>query len=236
MIKDHSCVNDSLNPVLTEAQSASINTEKLGTALAQYCFLVRRIVAFLSIGLVRFMDSPGMKDELYRNVSEELGSRTEGDSHWVILFRQLQSELGLNVHTELIQQPPTQEFLELVEEDIKERSQAEVAGMLYALEASAVPELKIVAQLINHYAERTGATQPIDMAQLSNEQYHALPGQYNLESFFALHTVDFEQGHRSGLEAAVETLHLTAAETVEFEQGFHRLLGYMDTWWTRLAK
>jgi hypothetical protein len=118
------------------------------------------------IGATRLRDWKKVKAELERNVGEELGTRTDGLSHYVILKSALLKELGLDV-SDACPSNSTEHFLDSVRQELAGRPAAFVAGMLYGLEASAIPELTIVAEIINEYALLAGLKQPINIAAMT---------------------------------------------------------------------
>jgi hypothetical protein len=99
--------------------------------------------------------------------------------------------------------------------------------MIYALEATAKPELIVVAHIINFAAQ----PQVIDIVKLTDE---STANDSTLEGFIAMHTKDFEVGHESGLRETLEDF--IATDTVEFCKGFDLVLCVMQIWWDNLAQ
>jgi hypothetical protein len=228
MMQAHTCVNNH-NPVWKNRKNLS--KQQVAQILIQYTFLVRWIISFLSIATVRLNQYPKIQQDLLKNVGEESGSRTHGKSHQSILFDCLRHELTIDV-TGSRQDTATQEFLESIQNALIHKSTAFAAGVIYALEASAVPELTVVARLINLCKKGVIhiqlLTNPVRAYKAAKQEH------YNLEDFFVLHTVQFEKGHESGLRLAIQK-ELPAGAEAEFEEGFEFLLTLMDDWWQALA-
>ena len=237
---EHDSMSERDNPVLVLLQRGGLTAKELGNILAQYSLLPATIVEFLATGASQLKIWPDVRGELERNMREELGSRTDGQSHYEILKAALLSELGLDV-TETCATNCTSEFLSLIRKGLLEESPDFIAGGVYALEASAIPELTIVACLINEYARLTELpNEPIDLFPLQSlkrdiNRYVGVNDKYSLNSFFASHLLDFEVGHRNGLAAAVQKY--VGPEDIEgFEAGFEYVLDAMDRWWQALAQ
>lgn len=204
----------------------------LGRALAQYAFLPAHIVELLSAARLRLRTWSGVAAELSRNIGEESGSRTQGLSHYEILSTGLLAELQVDVGS-ANPEPYTRLFLHELESLMAYETALVAAGAVYALEDSAVPELEVVAEIIDRYAERIASPAPIDLSvEVNDELATGIP---TLGAFFRMHIYDFEVGHRSRLAAEL-TVHLpTAAEESLFEQGYRRTLRAMSAWWTDIA-
>jgi uncharacterized protein DUF3865 len=204
--------------------------------LAQYCFLPATIVEYLSWGIRRSSALPAVREELHRNRSEELGSRTAGISH----FQMLQNSLRLELDLELGVIPPGEEtldFLDAIRDGLVNYSPSYAVGVIYGLEDSAVPELSIVAEAINRLAILKGLRQPITYPTVARHRsdHQNRPMNYSLDEFFALHLLDFEVGHQSRLEHAVGEYLGTSISITDFEGGFEQTLRHMDEWWLQLA-
>jgi hypothetical protein len=223
------------NPVLAGVQDNASSTSELRYVLAQYSLLPAEIVTLLSIGRKRLEEWTEVKEELDRNIGEEMGSRTKNLSHYAILRDALVEELSLDVSA-AAPSPGTARFLDAVRTGLTNDDEPFVAGVLYALEASAVPELTIVAKLINKYAASIGSKPAISMESLTErpEKTESASDKYTLDAFFAAHLWDFEVGHRAGLETSLAK-HLSTDDLKDFEAGFEYVLDAMDEWWGSLA-
>lgn len=213
---------------------AQLNRDQLAFVLGQYSWLPKVIVQFLSKGIERLKQFPAIHAELKRNRAEELGSRTFGKVHYNILCAALQNEVGLNIATQNLPCiPATKTFLETISEILENGNQANVAGAIYALESSAVPELLVVAAVINCYQPNTINLQHMQTAGSIRKVKGS--ANYTLNDFFVLHIQDFEKGHESGLRKAV-TKDFANEHWYDFNESFETVLNAMDAWWLSLSK
>jgi hypothetical protein len=230
------------NPVLRGLITGKMTGHAGLAAIAQYAFLPSRIVGILTAMSRRLKVWPEVHKELERNVEEETGTKTDGEAHFSILRRCLQAELGLKFDPSNIQ-PLTSRFLDALDEAIATRPAAFVAGMAYALEDSALPELEIVAYCINAAWQAAGHPQLLIAPDRLNSkvhckaiQDHKSSAEYTLEDFFVVHLQDFEVGHEAGLRLTVASYLKTPADSEVFEQGFEFTLNLMDAWWDEMAR
>jgi hypothetical protein len=234
----YAAMSETLNPVILELDEGSLSESELGVILGQYSILPARIIEFLSLGAERLRQWPKVKQELERNIDEELGSRTGDRSHYDILQDALRQEVKLDI-ADSEPTVATHRFMENVREGLLNKPEAFVAGVIYGLEASAIPELTVVARLINQYASLSGQIAPIDltaMAQRSSQRPTKDMGvSFNLDTFFAMHLQDFEVGHRNGLVNSLKW-YVAESDCQLFEAGFEHLLNEMELWWSELAR
>lgn len=203
-------------------------TPKQGVeVLRQYFYLVVTIVQFLTIAMAKIPVAKA-KEELWRNLGEELGSRTGGVSHQELLEKLLSRELEINVRTGW--NVSTERFICELLLNFHLGSPRFVAGMIYALEATACPELLVVAEIINLAAQK----EVVDISKLRGESSEQLGEVTTLQGFLAAHTLDFELGHESGLRSTLEEF--AAEDWKEFENGFSSVLYGMRIWWTHIFK
>lgn len=238
----HPSMSVKYNPVVSSVQNSILSAIELASVLGQYSLLPAAIVGFLSIGRRRLEEWTEVKKELDKNIGEEKGSRTADLPHYAILKTALLTELDLDV-SGVQASASTAHFLASVKSALAdERKQAFVAGVLYGLEASAVPELTVVAKLINEYANLTGKEKPPITVESTTkspskpEDGSSVRDSYSLDVFFGLHLWDFEVGHRDGLETSLAEYLKTSEEIKDFEAGFEYVLAAMDEWWVSLAQ
>lgn len=212
------------NTVLTGLNSENITPDKGMRVLQQYFYLVANIVQFLITAMVR-IPNQAVKEELRRNIEEELGSRNNGVPHQQLLEKLLRQELGIEARE--FYSEATAKFISELWAGFHTAEPYHVAGMIYALEATAKAELIMVAHLINLATER----QVIEIAKLTDD---SVASDSTLEGFIALHTKDFEVGHESGLRRALEEF--IGDNNNQFREGVAEVLIAMQLWWNRLAK
>ncbi len=223
------------NPVLKKASRHTINNEQIKRVLVQYCFLPAEIVSLLSIARKKLSAWSSIRSELTRNINEEEGSRTKGISHYDILARSLYEELGLKI-IDAPQALCTKKFIDTLKQFLASSADSCVAGAIYGLENAAVPELTIVAVLINHYAASTGQRQPVITIPAERFCFDNGDANYNLNQFFAMHLLDFEVGHKNGLALAIKKQHaIEPLNLYQLEAGFEFVLNQMDQWWEEMA-
>jgi len=222
------------NPVLAGAQSRSLGVDEIEAVLSQYSLLPARISTFLTLGAQRLACWSAVRKELERNLGEEEGNGTGGVPHYQILCDALRVELGLDVR-DVRPSRSTRHFLNDLVQSIGSTSPAFAAGVLYALEDSAVPELSVVAKIINTYSARKGAATRVRLARRP-KPCEFVAGRITLSDFFAMHIHDFEIGHRDFLAEAVSAYLEEPTARAEFRAGFEHLMDAMETWWADLAK
>jgi hypothetical protein len=174
-----------------------------------------------------------VKDELLRNLGEEMGTRTGGASHVSILLRGLIEEAGLDVSAGAPPSAATANFIECLRMIVSDGTPYESAGALYALENSAVPELKIVAKLVNEFSIAALGRPIVERDFGSVEIPNDVP--WNLNHFLAAHIMDFEVGHRDKLAVALAPYLATTKQRERFAAGFTSVLAAMEAWWNSMA-
>lgn len=238
---NHPCLRITENAVLHAFQSNRLTIEAGAWLLGQYALLPSRIVSFLRRGAEGLQIWPAVNSELCRNIDEELGSRTDGIPHFVILKSTLLKEVGLDlsqIHPDVM----TDKFLKALKGSCESGLPSFVAGAMLALEASALPELEIVAAIINEYGRlRQFPVACIRLERLSDSESVAriradkMAQDYTIEDFFVLHILDFEVGHKSGLQHTIQKYIVTDTDFKMLESGFEAVLTAMDEWWSDLA-
>lgn len=223
------------NPVLGLA--SQFKADHLEAVVGQYAGLVTMITSYLFIASVRLSRITAASSELVRNMGEERGSLTGGLTHHEILNRELM-KLGVKINLATWDEP-TREFLAaLVQLITNGPSEAYVAGAVYALEATATPELKVVGELLNAYAQKRGLAAVVSAEALAGTATitATTAEELSLSDFFAIHIESFEPGHRDRFaEAMLPEIECSVQKQRQFRSGFEMVLDLMDTWWERLA-
>jgi hypothetical protein len=224
MMNDHVAVNPERNPISVRQQALSL--EQLQYVIWQYTIFPRNIVSFLLIARDKARKS-GYRNagaELTRNIGEELGTESGGVSHYEMLLNGLNS-IGMErkelwrdwvLHTK--PSKATSRFLCDIRDVFAANDMAYVFGATYAIECSAVPELRIVKALVEKLCELftgTGAIQ--DPA---------------FKTFFDMHIGTWEPGHEEGLRKVVEGI----GKDRLFEHGFRDVMVTMDAWWNGMDR
>lgn len=210
------------NPVTARIQETEDKLEKKEYAariVNEYSALVAHIVPYLAHAQYRLMEFPEIVKELDKNIGEERGSKTHGFTHQDLLIRGLKAEKKIELCS-FSWKKSTNRFTFQIAVAICNQSDSFVAGVIYALEDSATPELGIiVTQLL--------AAIPSDGTGKS---------EISLDEFVSMHTEDFEPGHRDGFaDAVVGYLENGTLNSEEFTEGFMFVMDLMETWWNELA-
>lgn len=213
-------VNKNRNIVLLRLNELS--KEELTYILSQYFQFPRHIVSVLvsatyTFGYHGWTEVVG---ELRENVFEELGGgcghiATEYGPHYSIVRKELENVFQVDVQ-ESRPSPATTQFLDGLNV-LMQSEPWKAAGGVFALEASAVPELGIVIKLVNHLAS-----------------LHRKPLTRNIVNFFKFHMNDIEVGHRDRLIKLLEGQLSDSSKLATFVEGYDEVLHSMDVWWTSL--
>lgn len=216
MMNDFNVFQAEQNPVMRLPKTS----EQIRYVLNQYSEFPATIVSFLSEARNR-ATAGGWSEaaqELKRNIAEERGSETEGVSHYDILAEGLAKDFGLDVRIAEIK-PATRDFLESVRGELQHQDLEHVLGSTYALESSAVPELRIIHALAHELSEKSG--------QQISEKLH---------EFFKRHLCEWEPGHEEGLRLATASRLDREVSRDSFRQGFLAVISQMERWWKQLAE
>ncbi|OGH61985.1 MAG: hypothetical protein A2848_00335 [Candidatus Magasanikbacteria bacterium RIFCSPHIGHO2_01_FULL_50_8] len=226
------------NPVLKAAQLNELSPARIEEIVGQYVGLVTMITSYLFMGSHMLSKIPAARDELVRNIGEERGSLTGGYTHHEILNRELM-KLGVKANL-TVWDAGTRDILAALGLFVGGGSQSEyfVAGVIYALEATATPELQVVGRILNEYARMRGLPQLItDEALVGRHVVRAASAsEMDLSDFFGIHIEAFEPGHRDRFAQAIASEpKVEWSDRVQFATGFRSVLTLMELWWERLA-
>lgn len=231
------------NPVLAKAKEGQLSKESLAEVIRQYVRFPEEIVKMLQGAASHFPVEHPVYRELERNWGQESGSETGGIAHVEILKHGLARDLNLDAKN-VVGAQSTEMFVSTVLEGMK-TNPFFALGQAYALEASAVPELAIlVGPAINLHATQVGKPEPIKKVALQEDGTFALPTikteqeayAMDMSSWFAMHIVDFEVGHRDFLRERATAVLTDDAKQEEFARGFRQVLDAMDRWWFALSE
>jgi uncharacterized protein DUF3865 len=227
MVTEYVAVDATKNPIFRALNS--LQAGSLQFLLQQYSLFSKNICTFL-LDAYFVMAHEGwgeLADELAQNVQEELG-REPGSNpgllprkvkripHYVLLRRGLKEGLGIDVGS-VSPSVATTEFILGIREVMNDLNAAYVAGGTYALESSAVPELRMVYR----YARKL-----FSMMQKPVPRPVAI--------FFESHIEDLEIGHELRLKSSCDAYINSEATVKNFKSGFLNVMGVMDRWWEGL--
>lgn len=222
MGRDFVAVDPERNPVAAKLETGTKSW--IGHVIDQYTLFPRAIVSMLYAARDGARNN-GWRDldvELTRNMGEELGTETKGVPHAEMLVRGVESALGRKSVRATKPNPSTARFLDAMARTFgSDEDVVRLAGATYALEASAVPELRIVWRVVNRYIELDGQTRE---------------GHEELVWFFDSHLEVWEPGHEAGIrDAGRRHFGHDGGERAKFEASFRDVLKHMDDWWIGLA-
>jgi Domain of Unknown Function with PDB structure (DUF3865) len=190
------------------------NLEELTFVAQQYSIFPKVLVDYTKIArskaVVAGWDT--VVQELDDNIAEELGRSTQGISHYDFLADGLAA--GLNVPVKATRPSvATQTLLDTMDQ-IFAQDIVYIMGATYAVEATSIPELTIVRQLIELLLEG------------------ALPK--SLQYFFDMHLNEWEPEHEEDLRRSLDG-YIQEADFAAFSAGFQAVLTAMDIWWLQLS-
>lgn len=212
MVEKYVAVDNQKNPIVQSLYKASFS--QLVYVIRQYSIFPKELVSFTKSARSKALEANWLEvaRELQENIAEELGSSTQGISHYDLLAEGLEEGLNLLIkNTE-----PSIATLHLLEsmQEVCSREAAYVFGAMYAIEATSIPELTIVMRIVEQLIEGS------------------MPD--NLRYFFDMHLNEWEPEHEKDLR---ETLacYINSTSFQQFEAGFCAVMEGMDLWWTELA-
>ncbi|MEM9002587.1 MAG: DUF3865 domain-containing protein [Cyanobacteria bacterium P01_F01_bin.86] len=212
MANDFLAVNPAKNPVTQLLYRGKFN--ELSYVVQQYAIFPKAIVDLMKLAEQKALKAGWYQvaNELKENIAEELGSSTKGISHYDLLANGL--EEGLQLPIKSVQPSAATKTLLAMLDRIFDKSAAHALGATYALEATSIPELSLVRQIIELLLE----------GDLSHD----------LKYFFEMHLNEWEPEHEEDLRRSLES-YINADEFQAFSEGFQAVLGTMDVWWLQLT-
>ena len=222
MMDEYIAVSPTQNPLAQ--QLPKLDNLSLREVVCQYTIFPRSIVSLLSTArdTARECGWNEVDVELTRNIGEELGTETEGLTHYQMLVRGLEFVVMPYIARKLSRLEPnkhTGQFIWQMDRVVSGKPHDALGGT-YALECSAVPELVLVKHAIETFHKRATGR---DLAPRGS-----------LMEFFDLHIGTWEPDHEEGLRETTAKYVTTEADQKLFEQGFRDVMETMDTWWTGL--
>jgi len=217
MFNDFMAVSEDKNIVLASVNS--LHKDQLDYVLAQYSQFPRNIVSILATATYNFAYWGWTEavNELRENVIQELGGAggnigSHFGPHYSVLRKELENLFGLDIDNHEAS-GATSEFLSNMQHIVRSEP-LKAAGAVYALEASAIPELGIVLKLIEHLAT-----------------LHRSAISQTLLDFFRFHVDAIEVGHRDRLLRLFKKRFSGGITFATFLEGHDSCLEFMDGWW-----
>ncbi|MBL1178681.1 DUF3865 domain-containing protein [Pantanalinema sp. GBBB05] len=212
MTEQYIAVNQQKNPIIISLAKAK--AFQLVYVIRQYSIFPRELVAFAQSARKTALKAGWLEvaAELQANIAEELGSTTQGISHYDLLAEGL--EAGLQLPIKITQ--PSLATLRLLTslQTICRQDASTVFGAMYAIEATSISELTMVMQIIT---KLIGGNLPD-----------------NLQYFFDMHLNEWEPEHEEKLRNTLAQC-IDVTDFSKFIVGFCAVMEAMDLWWTELA-
>ena len=200
------------NPVIRILDQASFG--QLAHILSQYALFPKELVELMHLAKDKAHAAGWQEvvDELEHNIAEEMGSTTQGVSHYLLLANGLEEALGMPV----VDSAPSPASAKLLAgmRGIFDRNVSYALGATYAVEATSIPELSIVLRVLR---TALGGAVP-----------------QGLQYFFDMHMNEWEPEHKADLHRSVAK-YLRPEDYQAFEAGFRGVMEVMDIWWHELA-
>jgi len=218
MLADYCCVSAERNPISQHIETYS--QEDLIYVITQYSFFSKRIVSFFipAFYLFNYYKWNSISEELIQNISEELSLEQKPENqptlpHYVLLVDGFRNSFNIDLLS-ANKSIETEYFLNSIANLMEHIEPSYVAGCVYALESSAVPELNIVYEFIEKIYKK--ADRSIDK---------------NIKLFFESHINSIEIEHENRLREQCAKYIKTKHEFENFSNGFKDILQTMDIWW-----
>lgn len=223
LVEDFISVNKTKNPVLKRVRYLTFD-QKLAV-LGQYSIFPKNIISFLTAAAysLSYYGWNHVVKELLQNINEEMG-QGEGkiskyhEPHYTILRKIFKAGFDTDINN-IKPHAGTQAFVSDMKSLLEDNNPNTVCGSVYALEASAVPELSLVKELV------------LSALDDCNQKLPDL-----LLDFFDWHINDIEIGHRDRLLGMASREITGERGWQEFEEGFRGTMSIMDIWWASLAE
>ncbi len=219
MMSEYICVSKETNPVFIAKDNLSPN--QLVYILGQYTLFTRNIVHFLyaTRNTARIAKWKSVDVELTRNLGEELGTETDCITHNNMLILGVNETVGTDL-SNIQTNKATQIFIDKMTAIMSDNKASYASGAAYAMESSAIPELRIVIEIVKVLTKlKTGS------AKLSDR----------LQNFFDGHLNIWEEAHESCLKEACRS-HINEFNASEFQSSFESVMQTMDKWWLGLKE
>jgi len=220
---DFISVSRNNNPIFSQISAISFN-QKL-EVIKQYSLFPKNIISML-VGAAYSLSYHNwdiIVEEILQNVNEEMGGgigkiTKHNQPHYTVLRHVVQDSFQENINS-VNPNPSTIKFIEGVKKVLTHETPEVVAGGVYALESSAVPELFLLRELVLSAAKDKN----ISVSQ-------------TFLDFFEWHINDIEVEHRDRLMNMLSSYIKTEEQWILFEEGFNTVMNTMDCWWTDLNK
>ncbi|MDZ8029547.1 MULTISPECIES: DUF3865 domain-containing protein [unclassified Nostoc] len=213
LAQDYLAFSITKNPVAQMLSQASF--AQIAYIMQQYSIFPKELVGFTELARQKALVAEWdiVAQELKENIAEEMGKSTQGISHYTLLAEGLEQGLSVPVKN-ATPSIATSKLLRTVQ-SIFEQQLPNVLGATYAIEATSIPELTLIVQLVEWLLEG------------------AMPK--DLEYFFSKHLDEWEIEHEAGLRTSLAA-YIQPEQFGEFAAGFRATIDAMEAWWQELAQ
>ncbi|MFN6569040.1 DUF3865 domain-containing protein [Dendronalium sp. ChiSLP03b] len=213
LAQDYVAFSSTKNPVIQILHQTS--SAQIAYVMQQYSIFPKELVCLTDLARHKALVTGwnGVAQELTENIAEEMGSTTQGIPHYTLLAQGLEEGLGVPVKN-TIPSIATSKLLTTLQLLFAQQL-TYVLGATYAIEATSIPELSLIAQLVEWLLE---GAMPQDLAY-----------------FFNKHLNEWEIEHETDLRTAVAA-YIQPEQFTEFEAGFRAMINAMELWWQELAQ
>lgn len=195
-------------------------------------FIIKEYSGFSNAAIHMFLEArirnhwPALKQEIIRNMDEEMGELTRGIPHLELMRYGYRVELGLETDGFPLS-GITSAFINRMNSLFCDRDNTYLAGVLLAFEGTAAEEFRIVDRILHRYKEMLG-----DELRPQSLTWHYIAGHVLPQGSEG--QTDPEVDHGRGMIEAIG-ISLTGADLKPMAQGFLAVCLELSIWWERLA-
>ena len=211
------------NPVMAQIDSWSRD---------DLAFIIKEYSGFSNAAIHMFLEArirnhwPALKQEIIRNMDEEMGELTRGIPHLELMRYGYRVELGLETDGFPLS-AITSGFINRMNSLFCDRDNSYLAGVLLAFEGTAAEEFRSVERILRRYKETLG-----EQLKPQSLTWHYIAGHVLPQG--AEGQTDPEVDHGRGMIEAIG-ISLTGADLKPLAQGFLAVCLELSIWWERLA-
>jgi hypothetical protein len=195
-------------------------------------FIIQEYSGFSNAAIHMFLEArirnhwPALRDEIDRNMDEELGVLTAGIPHLELMRYGYRVELGIETD-DLQHTAATRDFIDRMIALFRSRDNIQLAGVLLAFEGTAVEEFRIVERVLHRFSQLSGTE--IASTSLTGQYIagHVVPGTVDPDN-------DPELSHYRGLVDAVAA-NIGDSDLRPLVRGFWSICLELNRWWEQLA-
>ena len=209
------------NPVFSQIRNISFS-QKL-EVIKQYSLFPKNIISMLVSAAysLSYHNWDKVVEEILQNINEEMGGgkgriTKHNQPHYTVLRQVVQDSFQENINS-VKPTKSTQNFIDNIKKILIHETPEVVAGGVYALESSAVPELFLLREFVLSAAQDKN----VNISQ-------------TFLDFFEWHINDIEVEHRDRFMKMLSSYIKTNEQWILFEDGFNSVMNTMDCWWTEL--